>query len=170
MATGQAICKPPMWYVLHVKPRCEKKMAEYCARNTVEHYLALRSETKIYQRRRVTVTKPVFAGYVFVRYGEDQRLTVLKSNLIARIIETDDQARLLREMGQVRQALAVDPTLGAGAAFTAGKYVRVKGGPFQGLEGVVQQHHGTTRLLLNVDMIGQAVVLDIDRELLEPLE
>lgn len=169
MATQQAISGQPLWYVLHVKPRCEKKMAEYCARNRVEHYLALRSETKIYQRRRVTVTKPVFTGYVFVCYGEEQRLLVLKSNLIARIIETDDQARLLREMGQVRQALEVDPTLGAGTAFTAGKYVRVKSGPFQGLEGVVQQHRGTTRLLLNVEMIGQAVILEVDRDFLEPV-
>ena len=166
----QAMKGRSVWYVLHVRPRCEKKMAEYCAHNGVEHYLALRSETKIYQRRRVTVTKPVFTGYVFVCYGEEQRLVVLKSNLIARIIETEDQARLVHEMAQVRQALTVDPTLGAGAAFIAGKFVRVKGGPFQGLEGVVQQHRGATRLLLNVEMIGQAVILEVDRELLEPAE
>ena len=65
-----AILNPVMgeslWYVSHVKPRCEKKLVEYCTHHGITSELPLRQETKIYQRRRVTVQKPVFPGYAFL--------------------------------------------------------------------------------------------------------
>ena len=158
------------WTVLHVRPRCEKKMAGHCAFYSIPHYLPLRRETKVYQRRKVTVDKPVFPGYVFAEVPRAQRLTVLKSSSIVRVIEVEDQARFVHEIDQVRQALAVDATLGATAAITSGRPVRIVGGPFQGLEGVVATVRGVTRVVLNVDMIGQAVKVDVDADMLEPLD
>ena len=155
------------WYVLHVRPRCEKKMAEYAAARGLEYYLPLRKDTKIYQRRRVTVEKPVFTGYVFIVFDDEQRLTVLKSNQIVRILDVTDQARLIHELAQIRMALGVDPTLGACEAFRKGRHVRIKGGPFMGLEGVVATVRGQARVLLNVEMIGQAVAVEAAMELLE---
>ena len=57
------------WAVLHVKPRCEKKVDDFCATFQIGRYLPLRKETKIYQRRKVTVEKPVFPRYVFAAFG-----------------------------------------------------------------------------------------------------
>ena len=158
------------WSVLHVRPRCEKKMAEYCDFYKIEHYLPLRSETKTYQRRKVTVNKPVFRGYVFVGCEDNERETVLKSNSIVRIIDVEDQAKFLDELLQVRKALEVDPTLGATAAFTRGKHVRIIEGSFRGLEGVVASIKGQTRVVLNVNMIGQGVAVDVDMDMLEPTD
>lgn len=160
----------PVWYVVHVKPRCEKKLAEYCAKNTVTCDLPLREETKIYQRRRVTVTKPVFPGYCFLHYDDRQRVTVLKSNLLVRTLKVFDQEQLVRELEQVHQALAVDPTLDACAAFQAGKRVAIRSGPFRGLEGVVQMVRGKARVVLNVEMIGRGLAVEVGIEMLEPVQ
>ena len=157
----------PQWHVLHVRPRCEKKLAEHCGSRALECYLPLRTETKRYQRRRVVVEKPLFTGYVFAVFGPAERVEVLKSNLVVRVLDTPDQARLVRELAQVRRALEADPTLGACQAFTQGRAVRVTGGPFQGVEGVVQTVRGQTRVVLNVEMIGQAVAVEVDRDLVE---
>ena len=157
----------PKWHVLHVRPRCEKKMADYCRTHGLEHYLPLREETKVYQRRRVTVQKPLFSGYVFAVFGSDDRALVLKSNAVVRILDVTDQRQFVDEVAQIRAALLVDPTLGACEAFKQGSRVRIGGGPFQGLEGVVQTVKGKTRVLLNVEMIGQAVPVEVSMELLE---
>jgi transcriptional antiterminator RfaH len=157
------------WTVLHVKPRCEKKMAEYCGHYGVEVYLPLRRETKVYQRRKVVVDKPVFSGYVFAAFDRAGRDLVVRSQALVRILDVEDQTRFLHEMDQVRQALSVDPTLGATAALAKGTPVRIVGGPFQGLEGMVEALHGVTRVVLNVDMIGQGVRVDVDADLLEPM-
>lgn len=158
-----------LWHVSHVKPRCEKKLAEYCVRHAIACDLPLREETKIYQRRRVTVAKPVFPGYAFLEFSLDSRTDVLKSNMIVRLIEVQDQAGLVRDLAQIREALRIDPTLDACAAFQAGRRVAIRRGPFQGLEGVVQTVKGKTKVILNVEMIGRALALEVGMEMLEPV-
>ncbi len=156
-----------LWHVLHVKPRCEKKMEEYCVARRLTCYLPLREETKVYQRRRVTVHKPVFPGYVFIQFSAAARVEVLKSNLVVRDLPVVDQSVFVRQIEQVRLALAADPTLDACGAFTAGRRVRITGGPFMGLEGVVQTVRAKTRVMLNVEMIGQALAVEVGIEMLE---
>lgn len=158
------------WNVLHVRPRCEKKMAEFCRLQKFDYYLQLRSETKIYQRRKVTVEKPVFPGYVFVSFDRDRRLELLKTNDIVRILECEDDSRLVAELDQVRKALAVDATLGAVAALKKGRRVRITGGAFLGVEGLIHELKGSAKVLLNVDMIGQAVAVEVDRDMLELID
>ncbi|MEI7879557.1 MAG: transcription termination/antitermination NusG family protein [bacterium] len=167
---GYVSAGEPLWHVLYVKPRCEKKMAGYCDAHGVEWDLPVREETKIYQRRKVTVHKPVFPGYVFLRFSPEQKLTVLKSNLVVRILPIDNQERFYNELQQIRQALVIDPTLDASAAFQAGRRVLIKSGPFQGVEGIVQLVKGKTKVVLNVDIIGRAIAVEVGLELLEPVE
>jgi len=158
------------WNVLHLRPRCEKKMAEYCKVHGLDCYLPLREETKIYQRRKVTVQKPLFPGYFFASFDADGRPTLLKSNHIVRILEMRDERQLVYELDQIRQALAVDPGLGTCAALKQGRKVRILAGPFMGVEGVVSGLKGPVKVRLNVDMIGRAVAVEVDRDYLEVVD
>ena len=157
------------WTVIHARPRCEKKVADHCEVAKVEYYLPLRKESKVYQRRRVVVWKPLFPGYLFVNMDSEQREEVLKCNRIARVLEVADEAQLLRELDQIRQALTVDPSLRATRAFREGARVYVRSGPFQGIEGIVQKIQGVTRVILNVDMMGQGVAVEVDDAAVEPV-
>lgn len=157
------------WYVIHVRPRCEKKLADYCRVRGVPHYLPLRVERKVYQRRKVEVWKPLFPGYVFVYVLTDQRVLMLKSRQVVRLLVVKDQDRFLEEIGQIRQALAVDPGLGACAVVARGTRVCILQGPFRRLEGVVSTLKGHTRVVLNVDIIGQAVAVEVGLDMLEPV-
>jgi transcription antitermination factor NusG len=145
-------------------------MAEHCCILKLEHYVPLREETKIYQRRRVRVEKPVFPGYLFVSLTPAGRLGLLKTNHIVRTLEPEDEQQLLHELDQIRKALLVDPTLGACAALHRGRRVLIKGGPFMGIEGVVWTTKGKARIRLNVELIGQAVAVEVDREYLETVD
>jgi transcription antitermination factor NusG len=145
-------------------------MADFCGHESIAHYLPLRRETKIYQRRKVTVEKPLFPGYLFVRLDHDERQKVLKTNNIVRTIETSRQRELLHQLAQIRKALAVDPTLGSCEAIKAGRRVRILGGPFRGIEGCVVSIKGHDVVRLNIELIGQAVALDIQRDYLEPAD
>jgi transcription antitermination factor NusG len=158
------------WMVLHVKPRREKKMGEYCAWLGLEYYLPMRHMPRVYQRRKIDVEKPLFPGYVFVDCPEPQRNEVLMSNFVANVLDVVDQRKLLHELDQIRKALAVDPALGATNAFTRGKLVRVTRGPFQGLEGIIQVVKAGARVVLNVELIGRAVALEVDLDALESAE
>jgi transcriptional antiterminator RfaH len=158
------------WCVLHVRPRCEKKLSEFCRVMGISHYLPLREETKVYQRRKVTVLKPVFPGYLFASFDRSDRLAILKTNNIVRIMECDDQRQLLHQLAQVRKALSTDVTLSSCSALTSGKLVRIRSGSFMGLEGRVLNIRARTKVRLNVELIGQAVMVEVDRALVEVLD
>jgi len=153
-----------------MRPRYEKKMAEYCQVLRLTFYLPLRQETKIYQRRKVTVKKPVFPGYFFVSFDRQGRLSLLKTNNVVRILRPENERRLLHELAQIRKALRVDPALGICKALKRGRRVKIRGGPFMGVEGVVWSLKGNANVRLNVEMIGQAVALDVNREFVEVID
>jgi len=145
-------------------------MAEHSEVLGLTYYLPLRRETKIYQRRKVTVEKAVFPGYFFVSFDRAGRLGLLKTNQIVRILEPVDQRRLLHQLAQVRRALRADPTLTPCDALTTGRRVRITGGAFMGVEGSISELRGTAKVRLNVEMIGRAVAVEVDREYLELLD
>jgi len=158
------------WLVLYVKPRHEKKLAEACRAHHITYDLPVRHETRIYQRRKVTFENPVFPGYIFCDVNREQRLELLKTNNVLRVLEPIDEARLVHELQQVRLALTADPTLAVCSPLKAGRYVRIRSGPFMGVEGLVSELKKNTKVVLNIDMIGRAMQIEVMRELLDVLE
>jgi len=156
-----------LWHVLYLHPRSEKKVADYCQVHGITFYLPLRRETKVYQRRRVTVDKPLFPGYFFVAFDRTSRVTVLQSNHVVRIMVPSSQRLLLHQLAQIRKALKIDPGLATARAIAKGTRVRIKTGPFMGVEGLVAEVKGVSRVLLNVELVGQAVVVEVERAFLE---
>ena len=158
------------WQVLYVRPKSEKKIGEFCKVLGITHYLPLRSETKIYQRRKVVVHKPVFPCYFFLKLNDTFRLDILKTNLVIRILKPSTDRQLLHELAQVRKALRADPGLVACKALKRGHRVRITGGPFLGIEGIVSRMKSTNKVVLNVEIIGRAVSVESDLEFLELAE
>lgn len=160
-----------LWHVLHVRPRCEKKMQEFAVAANLPNYLPLRTESKIYQRRKVKVSKPVFPGYFFAAFNHEGRVELLKTNSVVRVIPATNQDQLVFELEQVRLALGVDETLGAANMYVKGRKVKVTGGPFQGIEGVISDAGQYPRKIsLNIEMLGQSVPVAIEPEYLEILD
>lgn len=112
--------------------------------------------------------KPVFPGYVFASFDREGRLELLKTNHIVRILTPGSEDELLAQLDQVKKALAVDATLSTVTALKKGSKVRITSGPFMGIEGMVTGLKSTNLVRLNVDIIGQAVVVEVDRTMLEP--
>ncbi len=157
------------WKVLFVKPRTEKKVTEYCGLYVIPFYLPLREKTSVVQRRKVTVKIPVFPGYVFARLGPSQRLQLLQTNLLVRVLEPESPRRMLRDLVMVRRALKVDPSLTPAKPLAQGRLVRIISGPFMGIEGRVARMAGTLKVILNVDLIGQAVSVTAETDQVEAL-
>ncbi len=153
------------WMVLHLKPRCEKKLADLCRLQGLPSYLPLSVVTRVYQRRRVTFEKPLFPGYLFVALRPSERSIVLKSNYVVRMIVPPRQRSMLRQLVQVRRALRVHPTLSQVRTLRCGEAVRIVAGPLKGLIGDIAILKGGAssrlRVVLNVDLIGQAVAVEV---------
>jgi len=68
----------PKWNALYVRHNHEKAASRFLTAHGVDHYLPLYSEQSVWaNRRRVVVERPVFPGYLFVRFAPEQRRKVL---------------------------------------------------------------------------------------------
>lgn len=151
------------WYVLHVKPRTEKRVFRYLEYYGYFRYLPLRSKTVRVQRRKRTTYLPLFPGYVFTRLTPEGRLKMLQTQLMVRMIAVDRPRQLVHQLRQIDRALKAKPDLvPVTTVFSGGDRVRVAEGPFRGIEGVVRRvAGGGSQIVLNVEMIGASVELTI---------
>ena len=151
------------WYVLHVKPRAEKKVDDFLAALRVFHYLPLlRKETRV-QRRKVVRFLPAFPGYVFTRLSQEERAQVFRARNIVRTISVAQPRRMIHQLRQVEHALRLPADLRVVEHFTAGEYVKVVSGPLRGLEGQVRRAGNSMSIVLTVDILGQAIEASVDR-------
>lgn len=158
------------WWVIHTKSRNEKALAHDMIRRNISYFLPMTWKISRKSRRTIRSLLPLFGGYLFFCGSEIDRLEVLRTDRVANLIEVKDQEKLLRELEQIEQALQ------AGVPVTPHKYIkegqkcRVIAGPLMGLEGIVSRAHGATRLVLQVDMLGQAASVEIDMDMIEIAE
>jgi transcription antitermination factor NusG len=151
------------WYVLHVKPRTEKKVMTWLAHYGYFRYLPLLVKVTKVQRRKVRRELPLFPGYVFTCLTPDNRVLMLQTNLIVRTIPVPDPRELVHQLRQIRRVTkAIGTELKKLACtYKAGDYVRVKQGAFHGMEGYVKYDGDQTSICLNVEILGTAVEVNI---------
>jgi transcriptional antiterminator RfaH len=155
------------WYVAHTRPRCEKKLAEYCERQGFHVTLPLFRSVRKYDRKTVTFEKPLFPNYVFLRLEPGQRQKVYQSDYVANLLDVTDQQRFEQQLGDILQSLETGMEVLLAPEITAGARVKITGGPLRGLEGFVENRSGVTYVNLRLDFIGQGVAVKVEATDLE---
>lgn len=157
----------PRWYVAHTRPRCEKKLSEYCERERYEVSLPCYRSEKKYRRKTVVFHKPLFPGYVFLHIPELQRTKVLQSDYVANLLTVTDQALFIRQLESILRALETRLDIRLVPQIGPGSRVKIKSGPLEGMDGWVEQRFGFSVVLLRLDFIGQAAAVKVDASQLE---
>jgi hypothetical protein len=105
------VIRPPpegsAWVVAHTRPRCEKRVAEFCRLQGLSAYIPLRSKTHSYGGRRRTFSSPLFPGYVFCVTDPRQKTLLRQSRHTANLLDVLDQAGLVRQLIQIRSSRAM---------------------------------------------------------------
>lgn len=158
------------WIVLHTRSRQEKAVAAQLAARGCEHFLPLINRTRIQGGRRRAAELPLFPGYVFLRGFNDDAYEADRTKRIVQIIAVEDQAGLTNELANIRRALAAGAPLDPYSYLHQGRRVAVRSGPFAGVQGVIEDRGRIERILLQVDMLGRALSLEVDGALLDPLD
>jgi len=157
------------WWVAHTKARFEKTFAWNLLRANIGHFLPMVERVSISGGRKRLVMKPLFASYVFFCGSEDDRYAAMTTNRLCQTIEVADQAALIDELLMIEKALDLKAKLDPYPFAVAGQRCRITAGPFMGLEGTVVERSKPARLVLEVSILGQGAVIEIDADLLEPV-
>jgi transcription termination/antitermination protein NusG len=158
-----------MWWVAHTKSRNEKALAWQMQKKDINYFLPLTEKVYKKSRRIFRSMLPLFSGYVFFCGDEKARLEVLKTNRTANLIKVEDQQLFVSELEPIEKALTCGFILEPHNYIEAGRRCRVIAGPLMGTEGIVTETQSRTRLVLGVDILGKATCLEIDSDMLEPI-
>ena len=151
------------WYVAYTLPRHEKSVADHLIQRDVETYLPLYSSVRKWNRRYAEVELPLFPGYVFVKMAITDKVRVLAHPGVIRLIGFNGNAVAIPdgEVEKLKSLLAVwkaEPY----PFLTAGRQVRIKSGPFASLEGRIIRRKGKMRLIVSLEPIERAILLEMD--------
>lgn len=151
-----------LWFVAHTRPRCEKKLAEYCDREGLSTTLPCYKSVKRYRGKKVTFEKPLFPGYLFLQLSPPQTRKVFQSDYVANLLDVVDQKLFEQQLNDILLALDTDMEVMLAPYITTGSRVKIKSGPLRGLEGWVEDRSGQLMLILRLDFISRAAAIKIE--------
>ena len=155
------------WWVAHTKSRNEKALAHDLIGRDICYFLPMSWKVRRKSRRTIKSLLPLFSGYLFFCGDENQRTEILRTDRVASLIEVVDQQKLLGELVQIEKVLQSGEPLVPHRYIKIGQKCRVIAGPLMGLQGIVITTKNVTRLVLQVDMLGQAASVEIDIDMIE---
>jgi transcription antitermination factor NusG len=158
------------WWVAHTKSRNEKALAGDLADKGINYFLPMSWKVKKTRGRTIKSLLPIFGGYLFFCGDERQRVETLKTKRVANLIDVRDQQRLVEELSQLERAIAGGANLSPHDYIKVGQRCKVIGGALAGLSGIVVKTRNETRLVLQIDMLGQAASVEIGTDMIEAID
>jgi len=158
------------WWVAHTKSRFEKALVQDLARQRIGYYLPMAERVKISGGRKRRVMLPLFTSYVFFCGDAEARQAALATNRVCQVIPVANRGAFVAELVQIARVLATDGQLDLYPFATVGRRCRVTAGPLLGVVGTVVQRDRRARFVLGVSILGQGAMLEIDADLLEPVD
>jgi transcription termination/antitermination protein NusG len=157
------------WFILHTLSNQEKLLASAMQAMDVAYFLPLRRIERVQGRLRSQVMIPLFPSYLFIRGSLDEVYRADRTKRVASVVRVYDQQRLESEIRSIHMALLNDGAMTPHPYLQKGISVEVRSGPFRGMRGLISDSAKDNRLILQVDVLGQATALEIDGSLLEPI-
>ena len=155
---------PAQWFAIWTRSRHEQTVRGQLEQKAIESFLPTVSKWSRWKDRRKRIDWPLFPGYCFARFDLRARLDVLKCAGVVSIVSVDGEPAPIpeRDIAGIRQLveseLAYDPC----PMIHEGDMVEVTHGPLKGVVGRLVRKNDKARLLLSVDLIGQAVSAEVD--------
>jgi transcription antitermination factor NusG len=150
------------WYVIHCKPRCEKKLADFAKKYKICYYLPLKDSIRHYKYRKIVFTKPLFPSYIFIKCDFNQKDILYRSGCVVKILDVIDQDQFIEDLKQIYAGKKKGADLKPSKYLANGQKVKIVKGSFTGLTGVVKKHEVVKEVILQVNMLKQGVSVQVE--------
>jgi transcription antitermination factor NusG len=158
------------WYALYTCPRHERCVAQQIEQRRISCFLPLYRSLRRWKDRRKELELALFPGYVFVQLALEDRLRVLQLPSAVRLVSFNGQPAALpdSEIEQLRERLSRGGCVEPHPYLRVGRRVRVRGGPMQGLEGIIVRRKDRCRIVFSLDLIMRSMAVEVDESDVEP--
>ena len=153
------------WYAVWTRSRHEQVVREQIERKSYDSFLPTITRWSRWKDRKKKIDWPLFPGYCFARFNPDDTLPVLKCTGVVNIVSFEGRPAPIPdiELDSIRVLVGSDLQYDPCPLIKEGTMVEVVGGPLRGVVGrLVRKDPNRARLVLSVDLIGQAVSVEVD--------
>lgn len=156
---------PAKWFALWTRSRHEQVVREQLLQKQIEAFLPTVTKWSRWKDRKKKIDWPLFPGYCFARFdARRSRLPVLKCTGVVSIISFEGEPAPIpdHEIEGIRLLVESDLAYDPCPMIREGMMVEVVHGPLKGVIGRLVRKNEKARLVLSVDLIGQAVSVEVD--------
>jgi transcriptional antiterminator NusG len=153
------------WFAIWTRSRHEQVVREQLARKHIDVFLPMITRWSRWKDRKKKIDWPLFPGYCFARFDADDPLPVLKCTGVVNIVSFEGQPAPIPaiELDSIRLLLGSELQYDPCPLIHEGMMVEVIHGPLKGVIGrLIRKDAPHARLVLSVDLIGQAVSVEVD--------
>jgi transcription termination/antitermination protein NusG len=147
------------------RSRHEQVVRQQLEQKQIETFLPTVTRWSRWKDRRKKIEWPLFPGYCFARFDPADALTILKCTGVVSIVSFDGKPAPIPavEVDSIRLLVGSELQYDPCPLLHEGELVEVVHGPLKGVVGrLVRKDASKARLVLSVDLIGQAVSVDVD--------
>jgi len=159
------------WFAIWTRSRHEQVVRAQLETKHIDAFLPTITRWSRWKDRKKKIDWPLFPGYCFARFDPDDALPVLKCSGVVNIVSFEGKPAPIPayELESIRMLVASDLTFDPCPLIKEGMMVEVTHGPLRGVVGrLMRKDHERARLVLAVDLIGQAVSVDVDAADVKP--
>ena len=161
------------WYAVWSRSRHEKMVASALSNAGITNFLPLVTETHRWSDRRKSVDVPLFPGYVFVRIpnSAEAHLRVRKTSGVVQFVGNRQGAVPIqdKEINDVRTVLEERVSCSPYPFLQLGQRVRIRGGAFDGIEGVLVGRDSASKLVISIELIQRSLAVSVYNLDVEPV-
>lgn len=154
------------WFALRTRSRHEKYVRDRLAGRGITQLLPTVIRINRWKDRKKKIEVPLFTGYCFARFLWKDRLSILQTPGVVRIVSNangpepvaEEEIEAIKTLMASRLAYDVHPYLQEGMP------VQVIRGPLEGIRGILLRKSKPFRLVISVHLIKQSVAVEIDAD------
>jgi transcriptional antiterminator NusG len=160
--------QPPQvdqWFAIWTRSRHEQVVRDQLDRKKIDVFLPTVTRWSRWKDRKKKIDWPLFPGYCFARFDPANPLPVLKCTGVVSIVSIEGKPAPIPEieLDSIRLLVSSELQYDPCPLIREGMMVEVFHGPLRGVIGrLLRKDAHRARLVLSVDLIGQAVSVEVD--------
>jgi transcription antitermination factor NusG len=159
------------WYALTVPYQHERQTEKALQSKGLETLVPVYRSRRHWSDRVKEVEMPLFAGYVLCQFDLAERIQVLDTPGVSKIVGFGGALTALEddEVAGIQRLVALKVPLAPWPYLKAGDRVRVEHGPMRGQEGTLVRTKDSVHLVINIDVLQRSIAVQVDREGVVPI-
>ncbi len=158
------------WYVFSTFPKSEKIVLNSLIRMEFEVFLPTIRTLRIWKnRQRVWLDQILFPGYIFVFTFQSSLYSITSLPKIISYLKFEGIPATVpnKEIEAIKRVICLEHTCIEKSEYCIGEKVKVIGGPLAGYDGVLISKNGKERFGIQINAIGQTLLVEINTSYLE---